>query len=81
MSERLKWQGRLAEDELEARKLRLKIEGLRDGIRDKLDPLDEVGGLDADVVAEAAVALAVAHGDYLATLARIYKAKRLLGRS
>jgi hypothetical protein len=58
MSERLRLMGLLEEKRAEAVKLRLRIEGLRDGIRNNLprhEPIDLING---DLVANEAVELA-----------------------
>lgn len=58
MNERLGFLGRLREKELEIRKLTLKAEGLRDSIRNVLDPFEKIERIRADVAAEQAVELA-----------------------
>lgn len=80
MSERLKFQGRLAEKELEAKALKLRLKGLRESIRNQLDPFEEVGELDCAVVAEQAVEMASLQADYTAALAEIEAIKKALGK-
>jgi len=80
MSERLKFQGRLLEKEQDARRLKLSIEGLRDAIRDQLDPFCPVEHLTADRVVELAVDLNSRHIDYAGLLAEIAAIKKALGR-
>lgn len=80
MSERMKFQGRLAVKELDARALKLKIEGLRDAMRDKLDPFEDVAELDLDVVAQQAVEAATALLEYREILDEIKALKKALGK-
>lgn len=80
MSERLKYQGRLAEKQQEAKSLKLRIEGLRDSIRDILDPFESVESLNMDVAAEQAFELAKLHIEYTRTLAEIAAIKKVLGK-
>jgi hypothetical protein len=53
MSEALKFQGRLAEKELEAKKLNLEAAGLISLVRDKLDPFEAVEYLEIEVAFQA----------------------------
>ena len=50
--ERYKFQGRLAEKERQVREYRLRIEGLRDSIRNILDPFEAFEALKVDVAFE-----------------------------
>lgn len=79
MSERLKFQGRLAEKELEAKKLKMRIEGLRDSIRDALDPFEKIENLKAHIVARQAVDLSEYHVQYRELLEEIDAIKKALG--
>lgn len=47
--ERLQYQGRLREKELEAEKLKLKAKGLRDSLRMHLDPFEKIEEIDVAV--------------------------------
>lgn len=80
MNERLKFQGRLAEQEMESKRLRLRIQGLVKSIRDILDPFDAVEDLRADVAMEQVIELAGLQADYKATLDEIAAIKKALGR-
>lgn len=75
MSERLKFQGRLMEKEREAAALKLRMEGLRDSIRNMLDPFEPVENLKAHVVAGQAVDLSELHTKYRETLETIRNIK------
>lgn len=79
MTERLKFQGRLAEKELEAKELKLRIEGLRDSIRDALDPFAKIEDLKAHIVARQAVDLSEYHVQYKELLEEIRQIKKELG--
>jgi len=79
MSERLKYQGRLAEMELEEKSILLKMQGLRDAIRDQLDPLESLEVLALDVVAQEAMELAELQIQLKELQAKIEKAKKLVG--
>lgn len=79
MSERLKFEGRLREKELETTELKLRIEGLRDAIRDNLDPYAEIEDLKAHIVAGQAVDLSELHVKYRETLDDIRRLKKDLG--
>jgi len=80
MNERLKFQGRLAEKKMEAKKLELRIKGLREALRNLLDPFEEIAALDCEVVAEQAVEMAGLHADYRAALDEIAAIKKALGK-
>lgn len=79
MNERLKFQGRLAEKELEAKELKLRIEGMIDSIRTQLDPFEAIENLKARLIAGQAVDLSEYHTMYLEILADIRKLKKALG--
>lgn len=80
MSERLKFQGRLREKELQAEKIELKIAGLRTAIRDNLDPFENVMGLKLDVVASQAMEMAEVQIQLKEILAEIEAIKKALGK-
>jgi len=80
MSERLKFEGRLREKELEEKKLRLRIEGLRNSIRDLLDPFEELVELKCEVVAEQALEMAGLQADLKACVEEIKAIKKALGK-
>jgi len=80
MSERLKFMGRLREKELQAERLKLKIEGMRKSIRDLLDPFEDVVGLSLDHVAAYAVEAAELQIQLKEALAEIEAIKKALGK-
>jgi len=80
MNERLKFKGRLAEMEVEAKRLKLRMDGFVRSIRDALDPFEDPADLACDVAAEQAVELAALQADYKAALAEITAIKKALGR-
>lgn len=80
MTERLKFMGRLREKELEAERLKLRIKGLRDAIREALDPFERVVDLALDVVAQQAVEAAELQIQLKEILAEIRAIKRALGK-
>lgn len=80
MSERLKFEGRLAERERDLRAMKLKAEGLVNGIRETLDPFEEIESLNADIAAEQAIELAALVTDYKECQAEISALKKALGR-
>ena len=79
MNERLKYQGRLVEKRLEAKKLKLRIEGMIDSIRTQLDPFEDIENIKAHLIAGQAVDLSEYHTMYMETLEDIRKLKKELG--
>lgn len=79
MTETLKFRGRLAEKELEEKKLRLRMEGLRDSLREILDPFEDVAEIKADVAMEQAIELAGLRIDLKETIDTIAALKKTLG--
>ena len=80
MSERLKYQGRLAEKEQEERRLKLRLEGLVESLRDQLDPTIDVARLKGKLIAEEALQLAGILGELRAVQEDMEKIRELLGR-
>lgn len=80
MNERLKFQGRLAEMEVEAKRLKLRMEGLVRSIRDALDPFEDPADLACDQAAQQTVELAGIQADYKAALDEIAAINKALGR-
>ena len=80
MSERLSYMGRLREKELEQRRLVIKAEGLRDSIRQALDPFEKIEIIRADVAAEQAVELADLVIQIVALNGEIAAIRRALGK-
>ena len=79
MTEQLKFRGRLAEKELEAKKLSLRMEGLRDSIRELLDPFENVAALRTDVAMEQVIELAGLSIDLKEAIETIAALKKILG--
>lgn len=48
MNERLKNEGRLREKELKIKELKFQIRGLRDSVREELDPFEDVAELNVE---------------------------------
>ncbi|MFH2074786.1 MAG: hypothetical protein ABIJ57_05490 [Pseudomonadota bacterium] len=80
MTERLKFQGRLVEKELEARRLKLRIEGLRDSVRDILDPFDAIEELRVDTAFEQMSDLAARWLEHKELVGEIKALRKALGR-
>lgn len=80
MTERQKFMGRLEEAKLKAKALKLKAEGLRDSVRDHLDPFEEVFDLKLDVVAAQALELAELQIQHKAVSEKIKALEKSLGR-
>lgn len=78
--ERLQFQGRLAEKELEAKNLKLKAEGLRDTIRLYMDPFAKIEDIDIGVAYQAMNELMQTLVKYKDILAEITAIKKALGR-
>ena len=79
MNERLKYQGRLVEKRIEAKNLKLRIEGIVDSIRSHLDPFDKIENIKARLVARQAVDLSEYHTMYTTALDEIQKLKEEIG--
>lgn len=80
MTERLKQEGRLLENEEKERALELKIKGLINSIRNHLDPFEPLEMLKCDVAAAQAVELAQVQIEYKAVLETIHAINRFLGK-
>ena len=80
MNERLKFKGRLTEKKIEAEKLNLRIVGLRDSVRDLLDPFEDIKELRVEVAAEQMLEMAGLHADYKGLLEEITAIKKALGK-
>lgn len=78
MSERLKFQGKLAELDLEARKLDLQACGMVRSLRDLLDPTVRTEDLEQDLIADQALRLASAVIERRRVLAEIREIKKLI---
>lgn len=80
MSERLKFQGRLLEKNQQSKELQLTIEGLRDSLRNDLDPFEPIEGLPDDRIAANAVALSAKLIDYRQLQDEIKAIQKALGK-
>lgn len=78
--ERLQFQGRLVEKELEAKNLNLKAEGLRGTIRMYLDPFAEFDEMDIEVAFQAMTEFADTILKYKELLGEIKAIKKALGK-
>lgn len=80
MSERLKFEGRLAQKDHEARGLQVQIRGLVESLRDLLDPFEKPEDLKAEQISDQALRLATRIGDYRQALDEIREIRRALTR-
>lgn len=78
--EMLKHEGRLSEKEKEARKMELQIDGLRDLVRDILDPFEQIAELEIEKALENMSKLADLWARYILILAEIKGIKKMLGK-
>ncbi len=78
-SERLKFQGRLSERNRQAKLLERRLSGLRDSLRNHLDPFESVDELKGDLVAEEAVQFGSIQLEYIQILNEIKALKKALG--
>ncbi len=78
--ERLKFQGRLAEAELEAKKAEIVAKGMINSLRNLLDPFEPVEDLSGEQIADQAMRLANLLIDYREKRAEIALIKKTLGR-
>jgi hypothetical protein len=78
-TERLAMKGRLAEQEAEARRLEMSIEGDVSAVRSLLPPFARVVELQAQQAAVQCVEMAAKHAEYLGLIAEIANIKRALG--
>lgn len=79
MTERLKHMGRLKERQIQAKEIKSRLDGLRDGIRDVWDPFEEHENLKAEQGAAQAVEYAALQAQYKEVLAEIAAIKKALG--
>ena len=79
MSERLKYEGRLAEASQAENRLRLRLSGLVRSLRDLLDPTEDVARLDGEQIADQALQLAMVKGELDAKMAEIGSIREVLG--
>ena len=79
MTEQLKYRGRLAERQFEAKRLILRMDGLRKSIRDILDPFEDIAELRVDVAVEQVLELAGLQADLKETTDTIAAINKALG--
>lgn len=80
MSERLKFVGRLEEKRLLIEKLELQLAGLRDSIRDHLDPFEPIKDLKLDIVAQQALEMAELQIELKTAREEMQAIKKVLGK-
>lgn len=78
--ERLKFQGRLAEAELEAKHAAISARGMIGSLRNLLDPVAPLDDLDPDQISDQALRLSNTLAEYREKIAKIAEIKRMLGR-
>jgi hypothetical protein len=79
MNERLVLMGRLEETRLQAERIKLKMEGLRDAVRGCLPPFEAVENLMARIAAQQAIELAALQVQYRDLLEIMAAMRRDLG--
>lgn len=80
MSERLKYEGRLAMLRQDAAKLRIQLDGLVKSLRENIDPLERIEKLPGDIIAQQAVNFSAKQSVLLETLDEIRRAEEILGK-
>lgn len=80
MKERLRFQGRLAEQKMIRKRLELKIKALRTALREALDPFEAIGDLPGEEISVQAMDLAAALVEYRGCVRTIAEIKKALGR-
>ena len=80
MDERLKYLGRQKEMELQIVEMRMRLEGLRDSIRELLDPFEALEALDTAKIITLSAEFNRLHIDYVAALQQLAAIKKALGR-
>lgn len=78
--ELLKFRGRLEEKRLQAESIRIRMEGLRNAIREALDPFEDLEHLKCEHAAALAVELANLQIEYKQLNAEMDAIRRALGR-
>ncbi|PKN67175.1 MAG: hypothetical protein CVU57_04280 [Deltaproteobacteria bacterium HGW-Deltaproteobacteria-15] len=79
MSERLKFQGKLYEKNIEAKRLQELLKGLVKSLRDALDPTEPVEQLDRELIVQQAGEFGMKQIELLEVMAEIRVIKRELG--
>jgi hypothetical protein len=78
--ERLKFQGRLAEAELEAKRVKIVADGLINSLRNLLDPFCDLTELSAEQIVDQALRLGNQIAAYREELAKIAALNKMLGK-
>ena len=78
--ERLQFQGRLGEKELEAGKIKIKIDGYIESMRVILNPFESIEDLNTELIVEQALTLAQLKIDYISALKEIKAIQKALGK-
>ena len=79
MNEKLKFLGRRQEKIMQAKSLRLRIEGTLSALREEADPVIPPENLDGEKIAQLALELANKVSELKAILAEIHKINEILG--
>lgn len=79
-SETLKFKGMLGDLEQDAKALEIRIDGIVLAMRDNLNPMTSARRLAVEIISAQAFDLEARQSEYLEILAKIEKAKDLLGR-
>ena len=80
MDERLQYMGRQAETELFVREMRMRLESLRDSLRELLDPFEKIEFLDTARIITLSAEFSRLHIDYVAALQQLAAIRKILGR-
>jgi len=80
MTERLKYEGRLGVEKRKVKALELKMQGLRDSIRNILDPFEKLELIETDVAASQCVELSGLQIELKESLETIRALNKALGR-
>lgn len=78
--ERLQFQGRLGEKEIEAKKIEIRANGLVDAMRNGLSPFEAIEDINTELIVEQALELAQSKIDYISALKEISAIKKALGK-
>ena len=78
--ERLQFQGRLGEKEIEAKKIEIKANGLVNAMRNDLSPFEAIKDINTELIVEQALELAQLKISYISALKEVNAIKKALGR-
>lgn len=79
MGERMKFQGRLSEQMLEAKRLELRLKSLCNSLRDLLDPFENIEEMKGDQIADQALQFATLQLELKQVKAIIASIREILG--